>query len=146
MAYDPTVPTEGERNNTYYFIWIGALGTAVLISAQLLALPRWIIGLSTLAAAASLLVAILSSRNDDYFRHLTHIASRFAMGAIAIWFFIAAVLFAGDGGYFVGELAAGVTPVGNATSGPAAWFTADVLAIIVTMAFHIRFLIERYRQ
>jgi hypothetical protein len=146
MAYDPTAPTEGERSVAYYFVGTGAVANTVLLAAQLAALPRWMTGVCIMAVAVSLLVATFSSRNDDYFRHLSFTASRFAMGVIAIWFCLAAVTRIGNAGYFVGELAAGVEPAASIATGPASWFTAEILAIAVAMAFHGRFVVERYRK
>jgi hypothetical protein len=146
MAYDPTVPTESERSVAYYIVGIGAAANAVLLSAQLVSLPSWIAYGCVLAVAASLLVAILSSRNDDYFRHISFVASRFAMGVIAIWFCLEAIIHAGNGAQIVGILAGGGQSGGNPAAGPKDWFASETLAVTVAMAFHIRFFFERYRR
>ncbi len=146
MAYDPTTPTESERSVAYYIVGAGAVANAALLFAQFVAVPRWIAGACILAVAASLLVTVFSSRDDDYFRHLSLTSSRFAMGIIAIWFCVAAIIHLGDGGHFVGELAAGGQPSENTSAGPAGWFAADTLAVTVATAFHIRFVFERFRR
>jgi hypothetical protein len=99
-----------------------------------------------LAVAASLIVATFPSRNDDYFRHLVHVASRFAMAVIAIWFCIVTIVYVGNGAHFAGELFAGATHSGYASNEITGWFTAEMLAIVVGLAFHIRLLVERYRR
>ena len=146
MSYDPTAPTEDERNNAYFLIWAGTAGSVILLMAQFLALPNAISTVAILAIATSLLVAILSRRNDDYFRHLTQVASKFAMGVIALWFGFAAVIHMANGGHFLGVLAAGATPMEVAAKTASDWISAETVTVIVALAFHVRFLAERYRR
>jgi hypothetical protein len=145
MAYDPTAPTESERSGAYFLIWPGAVGSAVLLLAQFVALPRAFSGFATLAIATSLLVAILSSRNDVYFRHLADVSSKFAMGVVALWFCAAAIIYTGQGGHILGELAAGARPLQFNTGRAFNWFNGETITVAVALAFHVRFLIGQYR-
>lgn len=144
MSYDPTAPTEGERSNAYFQIWVGAIGSATLLFAHIVDVPRAIATVAALAVAISFVVAILSPRNDDYFRHLVQIASQTAMAIIALWFCFAAVIEIGNGGNLLGQLAAGVKPSPMALSKVEHWIRAEAVILIAAMAFHIRFLIARY--
>ncbi len=146
MPYDPMAPTRSERSAAYYFVGVGAAANLVLLSTQLIPLASLVSLGCVLAVATSLLVALLSSRNDDYFRHVSGVASRFAMGIIAIWLCLAAIMHAGNGAHLIGELAGGGLPGENVAAGPNDWFASETLAITVAMAFHIRFFFERYRR
>lgn len=146
MAFDPMAPNESERSAIYYVVGVGAAANVILLSTQLVSISSWVSNGCILAVAASLLFAIFSSRHDDYFRHLSSVASRFAMGVIAIWFCVAAIIHAGNGAQYIGELASGGKPGENFTPGRAEWFASDMLPLTVAMAFHIGFFFERYRR
>ena len=146
MPYDPMAPTPSERSAAYYIVGVGAAANLVLLSTQWVTLSSLVSGGCILAVATSLLVAVLSSRNDDYFRHISSVASRFAMGIIAIWFCLAAIIHIGNGAQLIGEWAGGGLSGENVTAGPNDWFSSETLAITVAMAFHIRFFFERNRR
>ena len=146
MPYDPMAPTRSERSAVYYIVGVGAAANLVLLSTQLAPLASLVSLGCVLAVATSLLVAVLSSRHDDYFRHLSCVASRFAMGIIAIWFCLAAIIHIGNGAQLIGEWAGGGLSGENVTAGPNDRFSSETLAITVAMAFHIRFFFERYRR
>ena len=70
MAYDPNAPTERERSNHYFMVWIGLAASLAAVASTLLAFPDSLRGLAALIVGAELLIFAVSTRFDSYFRQL----------------------------------------------------------------------------
>jgi len=127
MPYNPNAPTERERSNVYFAVWIGTAASLAAVAATIFPLSDRLRGFPAEFVGMELLIIALSPRFDSYFRQLRDYGAVAALAVIALWL-------AANGVVRVMEF----SPPALMTDG---WFVATLAAL----AFHAGFLFAYVR-
>jgi len=143
MPFDPTAPSDEERTNIFWIVWIGSAANAVLLASYLfeLGITPPFLGLT----GAMIFVSMFSNRYDDYYAALRSSGMRWGMGVIALYLFASAMLSLLGGSYSVGVWAASGTMPHPVRGNPAIMADGFLLAIVAGLAYHLGFAIARLR-
>ena len=141
MTYDPSAPTQDEREAHYNFVWPGLAASVAMVASNFLPIGHLIEGFAAVIVGSYLGILPLADRYDDYFKSLAVRAFRWAVVVIGLWTLAQGMVGILEGFYGVGVTAAGSTlPEKDASwKAPELLNSAWLLAGLASTAFHAGF-------
>ena len=85
MPYDPYSPSEQERANAYFLVWLGLAISLLAVAATLLSDSASQRGLLGVLIGTELVIVAASPRFDSYFRELRDFGAVVALSVLALW-------------------------------------------------------------
>ena len=146
MPYDPNPPTERERANAYFTVWIGLAASLVATAAAMLPLPDRLGGFGAMVAGLWMLVCVFSRRFDSYFRELRDVGAVVALTVVALWLAVNGTAHV-IGGVYAAGFALGSDGADSAARFVLPGWIADpwLVAALAALGFHGGFLIAQFR-